>query len=258
MSTDLQIISELEQEINLKLHHLTRYQWDKQGYEFDAQQNIIGLNLHGLKIGNLPKTLKKFRFLKYIHLIGNNIRDISILIDLKQLERLVLQNNKIEDITDLPHLKKLTHLNIAHNPINDLSPVYRITLLKELCCAGNSLINHKQQLPSTLEDLWIGGSDYGEEKKEYFDCSLLGTNVNKLMITSIGVKNENEIGKLRGLKSLNISWTDLQNISFLPVLSELEELNLYQNKIKDLPFLKSLTRLKGVNLRNNQISNIAP
>jgi len=101
MPKDLEIIEELEKKFGHKLDQLSQnFIHNYIGYTIDENDNIIGLNLTGLKIS-----------------------DISSLKDLKNLINLDLERNQISDITFLKDLKYLTYLNLGGNQISDISPL---------------------------------------------------------------------------------------------------------------------------------------
>ena len=62
--------------------------------------------------------------------------------------------------------------------------------------------------------------------------------------------------KCKHLKSLDLSFNQIQDISFLKSLTQLKSLHLSYNQIQDIFFLESLTQLKSLHLSYNQIQDI--
>lgn len=68
---------------------------------------------------------------RYLELICNNVKDITPLRELNQLELLNLSNNRISDVSPLSELEKLLYLDLSQNYIKDVSPIRRqIDLIK--------------------------------------------------------------------------------------------------------------------------------
>ena len=88
MSKDLEIIKELEKKIGERL--------DRR-YSIDENENIIILDLSGLKIS-----------------------DILCLKDLKNLTELNLSNNQISNITSIKDLQNIKHLDLSNNKVYQL------------------------------------------------------------------------------------------------------------------------------------------
>ncbi|WP_411678844.1 leucine-rich repeat domain-containing protein [Clostridium thailandense] len=70
------------------------------------------------------------------------------------------------------------------------------------------------------------------------------------------IKDISGIENLVNLKSLDLTYSQVEDISELKGLKNLEELWLYDNKITDISALKDLTNLKNLQLYGNQITDI--
>ena len=70
---------------------------------------------------------------------NTQIRDISPLSGLTNLEDLQLYNNQISDVSPLKRLTNLTNLNLSDNQINDVSPLKGLTNLKKLNLSYNQI-----------------------------------------------------------------------------------------------------------------------
>lgn len=79
------------------------------------------LDLSGLHLKRLPSTLKQLTGLKSLNLFKNQISDVSVLQDLKQLVTLDLSYNEIQQFNlDLNQMPNLNYLKLYQNPIKKI------------------------------------------------------------------------------------------------------------------------------------------
>ncbi len=74
----------------------------------------------------------------------------------------------------------------------------------------------------------------------------------------VNIKNIEGIQYFSNLKSLDLSFNKIEEITLLQGLKQLEKINLENNKIEDISALKELTNLKELNLRDNLITDLNP
>lgn len=147
MQNDIEILSELEHEIGVKLkqhrHRRILFAYAKNCYSLDENNRITGLNIRDNKISIFPEAVTKLKHLQKINIEDNRISEISdsikqlenlqdLLLDsnmlpyipkaifeLKNLQSLNLKNNKIEKIPDeIQLLKKLKYIVLSENNIS--------------------------------------------------------------------------------------------------------------------------------------------
>jgi internalin A len=123
VSSDLEHIEQLEKEIGRKLdkrefEEIKKY--GQRGFALDENQQVIGLNLNGIKLDPVPAALSTFRHLQKLNLIGTQVKDISFLQGLSNLRYLDLLGNQITDISPLQKLKRLQHVMLWNNKIKQL------------------------------------------------------------------------------------------------------------------------------------------
>ncbi len=122
--TDLQIIKEIENELDVKLEKVDELKWNTKGYILKNRNKIIGLSLYEYKINNLNRVfedLKNLKNLITLSLGSNVITDISFLKDLKNLTTLDLSYNQITDYSFFKYLKNLTTIDLSFSQITDYS-----------------------------------------------------------------------------------------------------------------------------------------
>ena len=98
-----------------------------------------------LKITNLTGIQHALN-LRYLYLWNNQIRDITPILALKQLEVVDLQNNQISDITPLTGLTRLNGLVLNNNQISDVSPLTELVNLDYLYLQENPIKDRKPLL----------------------------------------------------------------------------------------------------------------
>ncbi len=129
--------------------------WGADGYSFDEQGDVTGLNLDKCKIDNIS-FLTDFPRLTHLRLSGNQISDISPLQALTKLTELDLRSNQISDLAPLQALTKLTWLNLERNQVADLSPLTALSQLTALYIGGNQVADLSPlQALTKLKILWL-------------------------------------------------------------------------------------------------------
>jgi internalin A len=100
------------------------------------------VNVGGNKISSIEfvKNMKNLKELCLGGILGyNNVKDLSPLAGLTQLEELVFNANEVEDLTPIQNLTNLTHLNGGRNKIHKLEPLAKLTNLHTLYLWGNKI-----------------------------------------------------------------------------------------------------------------------
>ncbi|PGO20653.1 internalin, partial [Bacillus cereus] len=84
------------------------------------------------------------------------------------------------------------------------------------------------------------------------------TNLENLTLEEVKLENIQFISKLRQLKSVNITYSELQNIEPLAELENIENLSLRNNKISNLGPVSQMKKIKILDLNSNDIKDITP
>ena len=103
--------------------------------------NLKELYLYGCHLAYVPLALAGLVNLTWLQLGGNQIVDVSPLVDLTNLERLHLNKNQIVDVSPLAELVNLTFLKLDQNQIVDVSPLAGLVNLTELRLDGNPIVD---------------------------------------------------------------------------------------------------------------------
>ena len=103
-----------------------------------------------------PNLIRDWRGIKRLHLIDNQISDITPLAQLTQLTWLYLDANQISDITPLAQLTQLRVLLLGGNQISNINPLSGLTELTDLYISFNQItdVSPLEGLTS-LNFLWI-------------------------------------------------------------------------------------------------------
>ncbi|MED2749148.1 NEAT domain-containing protein [Bacillus thuringiensis] len=100
----------------------------------------------------------------------------------------------------------------------------------------------------------------GNEIKDIKDITGLEymTNLEKLTLEGVGLKNIEFISNLKQLNNVNVSHNQIEDITPLSSLENLQWLNLADNHIKDLTVIGSMLNLFSLNLAGNEIRDVRP
>ncbi|MDF1881280.1 leucine-rich repeat domain-containing protein [Sulfurimonas sp. MAG313] len=103
------------------------------------KENLSYLNLRGLDLKEVPKEILEVPWIGALSLSNNNIKNIEILSNMKNVHKLALSNNLIEDISVLEYMTKLRFIFLGHNRINNISTIKNQERLKKLVLESNKI-----------------------------------------------------------------------------------------------------------------------
>ena len=108
-----------------------------------------------------------------------------------------------------------------------------------------------------LTKLYLGGDHESQCKLK--TCNILNSlkSLQTLDLSFSQIRDISSLAKLSSLQSLDLRYNKISDISFLEKLTSLQSLGLTSNKICDTSSLKKLTSLQSLDLRSNQISDIS-
>lgn len=158
-----------------------------------------------------------------------NLKDISYLSELINLEELYMQETQIEDISSLRYLNNLNRLSFTCTGVDDISTLANLKNLKYLnmfdtyVCDITPISNI-----TSLEMLYLGFTDVK-------DITLLNDliNLKRLDISYLPIRDISSFSKLTNLEYLNLSDTHISDLSVLKEMSKLKELYLLDCKLND-------------------------
>lgn len=194
------------------------------------------------------KTIKKNRTFK---VSDENLRDVSFLYDMVNLEEIYLHNCNIETFC-FRYLKKLKKIDIGYNNIKDISSLDVLEDLYWLSMGGNNVSDFSSILNKNIEYLWIHGNPVGNilQFKNF-------ENLQVLSVDSIGLKDPENISMFENLIELDCNNNEIKNLNFLKKLKKLKSLNLDKNNIFDISEIGELKNLEALSLINNRIEDIS-
>ena len=215
------------------------------------KQNFYDLNI--LKINN-PKI--NYTNLITLDLIQNNISDIKPIINIyfPNLINLDLSKNRLSDenIDTINNLyincPKLLKFNLSDNAFTkyEIFKCFKSLEHLEIIHIGNNLMN----------------KDLKNIKNKYLNFEF-SRNLKELD-ASYGVFSNKSINiikyfKFDNLKRLDLSWNNLNSLSFLEKVNckNLEDIIMSNNCLKEFEELKNYKELKIINLQKNKISDIS-
>jgi internalin A len=200
MSTDLDILKQLEQTIGRKLEKLDRIKWNSVGYVQNEHNKITGLDLYDCGLKELPSEIGKLQNLTKLNLWGNQLSDLPPeIVKLQNLTYLLLGNNQLSDLPpEIVKLQNLNLLDLGGNQFSNLPPVIgELQKLTELNLEANQLSNLPPEIGKlqTLKTLLLQNNNLTELASEI--CKLPN-------LVSLGLNN-NQLNKFpKALLDLNL------------------------------------------------------
>ena len=284
MSTDLEIIRQLEQEIGVKLEELKEGNWgDSVGYQLDDQQRVVVLSLYEQKLKKLPRSVSKLTALTNLNLRFNQFTVLPPEIShLTALMRLDLIHNRLTTLPpEIGHLTAITTLFLSDNQLTALPPeISHLTALASLRLGRNQLTTLPPEIPqlTALTYLHIDSNRLTTLPPEINQLTALTTldlGHNRLTVlppeithlvaltTLLLYSNQlttlpPEIGRLAALTSLLL---DSNQLTTLPPeigqLTALTILHLGNNRLTTLPpEIERLTALTDLELERNRLTSL--
>ncbi|AAT63966.1 possible internalin protein [[Bacillus thuringiensis] serovar konkukian str. 97-27] len=108
-----------------------------------------------------------------------------------------------------------------------------------------------------LEILKEKEKEKGKEIKDITGLEYM-TNLEKLTLEGVGLKNLEFISNLEKLNDVNVSHNQIEDITPLSSLKSLQWLNLADNQIKDVSVLSPMLDLLSLKLAENEIRDVRP
>ena len=220
--------------------------------------NLIELNLQGNKISNI-EGLEKCTKLKHLNLEDNKISKIDNIENLENLTELILGRNQLVDILNADKNINLIKLDLTKNPNiksnrNEYKKeeIERLDKIQEIITVRNGkiYINPEQlKLFKGYKYLNLGNSDIST-----LECLEGQTELESLSlymcknITLADQKSQEILKEMKKLKELELTGSNVENISAINELRNLTSLQLSYQKKNDLSkiedIISNLTVLK--------------
>lgn len=250
----------------------------KKRIEQEKQERTGVLDLSRLELTEIPSKLFELNHLSTLDICYNQLNNVHsfALNKLSNLVSLNIKGNQIKDITGLINLSSLSNLNIGNNQIEDISVIEELPQIKTLDARGNQIkqINFSTPLIN-LEHLDLYNNKL--EKIDFFEkifniktLVLAGNQITgvlklsgltKLETLDINRNNIRELYFAEGfnhLANLDIRYNKICNFSFLENAPNLVFIDGQENEISDVAFLEKVPNLIRINLTNNKVSKLKP
>lgn len=156
--------------------------------------------------------------------------ELSVIAQLKKLERLTLNNCSLTTLSPLTPLKDLLYLDVGSNTIRNLEPIASMEKLEALNIQRNA-VN---------------------------DLSAISGNQN-LLILDVSYNSLSDLSVAFGLSNLqwlNAKYNTISNLTGISKLSKLSYLDVSNNNLTDVTPLADCTQLENLNIASNSISDI--
>lgn len=240
---------------------------DLSGLQLFSQKGITWIFLDWNELTDIS-IISNFKDLTKISFSGNEITDLTPLSSIQTLTNITAINNKISTIEPLQNLKNIQYINFDGNTIKDISVVQNWTELKEMSFQNNlienipnlnnqvnlqqiNLGNNKIQTISGIGDLpKLEKFEIGNNLLENLEGIQNFNNLKYLSCSNNEITQITEIQNLSNLYNLNINKNQVENINGLKGNNVLEYLYMDGNKISDIETLSSLENLKKYTIYN--------
>lgn len=207
---------------------------------------------------------------------GKKISDLSPLICLPRLKKLVINNSKITNLAPLETLQRLEDLHLYGAPVSDLKPLAQMpnlrklglqnTAVRDLAPLGNSkqlrvLLLYRTKVTDLgplagLNQLQELGFDAAPVNSLAPLAKLNG--LRELSLNQTKVDDLKPLAGLKNLQALSFGNTQVADLKPLTGLVRLEKLALHGTPVKDLSPLLSLHKLKELNIGTSSVTDLKP
>lgn len=201
------------------------YLVNKIGHQYFDEIRILNLSNCNIAILDelTPLNPTKFSNIKELNLSDNNLSDnISIVLTLKTLVYLNLNNNQIDKIDGLNELQNLEKVQLDGNKIESISSLnlFGLQYLKYLSLNNNRIVNIDGliNLPN-LQTLDLSSNKIRKIPSNSFNE--IGKTLNELNLKNNGLRILNNLDALTNLKILNIANNRINNLRELKILEHL-------------------------------------
>ncbi|MCH5193463.1 MAG: hypothetical protein J1F11_05845 [Oscillospiraceae bacterium] len=199
--------------------------------DVDSTENITSEDL---------KQLRKIPELKYLSLYDNNITDLTEIGKLTQLKGLCLGN---------------IHTIKPYEDIEDYSPLKNLTDLKYF--SGKRLSNFTDISVFENADSLITLEITGADLQGGLDAVSSLENLIELRLTSCAADDFSPVGNCKNLKILDLSYTNVEDLSFLENLNELEFLSLGYTSTDNYNTIGYCKKLRVLNISGTNITDLS-
>ena len=192
--------------------------------------------------------------LTWLHLINNQISDLSPIASLIKLRELWTRHNNISDISPVRGLTDLTHLEVHDNQVSDISAVRNLKNLIELH-VGKNRISDLSPIAGliNLKELYMSDNTVSD-----LSPLLQLINLEELHCEDNTVSDLSPVAGLIKLKEFAFGANNISDVSPLARLINLEHIHFSLNEVSDLSPFAGLVNLKSIRSWGNPFSDLSP
>ena len=178
--------------------------------------------------------------LEQICIASEELKEIEEIKDLENLNKLEIKHNFVEDISPVAGMSKLTSVGINDNPVRDISPLIDCPNLAFL-----DLCDVRSYDPSVIEKLGnFDRLDISNPTESYKYLS--GKSILSLHLAWTGLSSLDDLDKVTRLEELDISHTEVTDLSKLENHTGLKTLKIAALPVRNLDVLNKLPQLETV------------
>ncbi|OOR09310.1 internalin [Bacillus cereus] len=227
-----------------------------QDKELQRYINKNNLNRTDLEAPITKEDLLKIKTFKITNGQGNDIKDVSGIAFMSNLESLELENLELKNIAFISNLRSLKSVSLAHNQIENIEPFSKLEKLEKLNISNNNVKNIEPLFKiNSLKKLTASNNKINNDTIQ---------GIQELKNLSVLILNDNEISSVEAiseismLNELELIGNQVVDIEPLSKLKNLQWLNLSDNRIKDISIFASMLDLISLKLPGNEIQDIRP
>lgn len=227
---------------------------------FPKNSNVISVDLSKMALKRIPRSLRKFKHLKYIDLSNNHIRRIPCFLSkMDSLSEIKLNHSFIPvNKRTINRLRNIKQLQLAGNNLSELPKnINKLKKLTNLNLAENKLSNlpHQFKELKNLEHLIFYKNNFTEIPQEIFELNKLKEiDFYYNQLTAIPP----EIEKLKKIELLFFSFNLIANLpENMSHLTHVKSLYMHHNQIVFLPnWISEFKHLEILDFGFNKIQNV--
>ncbi|EJQ44656.1 MULTISPECIES: SMI1/KNR4 family protein [Bacillus cereus group] len=149
--------------------------------------------------------------LEEMNIKKTSVNDLSALVEMPSLKKLDISNTDIKDFSLLPQFRKLESLSVHISNREQLIAISKINTLKHLRILGLENVNEVELL--VLQNLnKLITIEFENSIVDNFNCFKDNTALQNIKLKDTNVKNGNVLGRLKGLKELELDGATIENL----------------------------------------------
>lgn len=181
-----------------------------------------------LDLRNMPQIkdlspLTALKELEYLNISGTGVTDLSPLAELPALTEIEARDLKLSDAKDVPKLENLRSIDFLKTPIADVTPLAKAPKLEKILVCTTKVGDLSPLLP-------------------------VANRITAVDVCATPFRDFKMLAKFPKLKALRLSGLPIEDLSMLAELKDMEELDISMTPIKSLKPLQGMSKLKKLTI----------